>query len=185
MTKYCSSCHTPSPDRARRCRGCGGRFSGIRTPAFGFDSTRLEAAETTWTPPGRHEPPLKPPGHAAAAPGARKPRTRRSTTAAAVAAKAAVLAALAGAAVLVAQVVPADRWGQAIARWIEPAVRAPAAPARQAARSTPPPAAEAPATSAAAVLDALGIDPARIPGRPPVDAPGIGPVDADAASRSR
>jgi hypothetical protein len=96
-----------------------------------------------------------------------------------------VLAALAGAAVLVAQVVPADRWGRAIARWTEPAVRAPAAPARQAARSSPPPAAEAPANSAAAVLDALGIDPARIAGPPPVDAPAIGPVDPDAASRSR
>ncbi|MDM0079161.1 hypothetical protein QTI17_01010 [Variovorax sp. J31P179] len=96
-----------------------------------------------------------------------------------------MLAALAGAGVLVAQVVPVDQWGQAIARWIEPAARAPAAPGRQAARSTPPPAAEAPATSAAAVLDALGIDPARIAGPPPVDAPAIGPVDPDAASRSR
>ncbi|MDM0035825.1 hypothetical protein QTI33_27075 [Variovorax sp. J22P271] len=180
MTKYCSSCHTPNPERARRCRGCGGRFSGIRTPTFGFDSTRLDAAETAWPPPGRRdELPRKPPGHAAA-PRARK--TRASSAVAAVATKLAVLAALAGAVVLVAQRVPADRWGQAIARWTAPAASTPAAPLRPATRPMPPPA----GSEASTVLEALGLDPARIDGgpaaesRPPVDGPTLGP---DAASR--
>jgi hypothetical protein len=33
MTKFCESCHTANPDRARYCRGCAGKFSGIRTAA--------------------------------------------------------------------------------------------------------------------------------------------------------
>jgi hypothetical protein len=168
MTKYCSSCHTPNPERARRCRGCGGRFSGIRTPTFGFDSTRLGAAETAWPPPARHPVRRKPSGR----------KTRSSTAVAAVALKLAALAGLAGAAVLVAQLVPADRWGQAIARWTAPAAGAPATPARQAVRPTPPP--PPAASEASAVLEALGLDPARIDGRPaaesrpPADGPAIG-----------
>ena len=33
MTKFCESCHTANRDRARYCRGCAGKFSGIRTAA--------------------------------------------------------------------------------------------------------------------------------------------------------
>ena len=33
MTKFCESCHTENRDRAKYCRGCAGRFSGIRTAA--------------------------------------------------------------------------------------------------------------------------------------------------------
>src|SRR4051794_2066986 len=33
MTKFCESCHTANRDRAKYCRGCAGRFSGIRTAA--------------------------------------------------------------------------------------------------------------------------------------------------------
>ena len=33
MTKFCEFCHTANPDRARYCRGCAGKFSGIRTAA--------------------------------------------------------------------------------------------------------------------------------------------------------
>ena len=33
MTKFCESCHTANLDRAKYCRGCAGRFSGIRTAA--------------------------------------------------------------------------------------------------------------------------------------------------------
>lgn len=34
MTKYCAFCHTANKDNARRCCGCNGQFSGIRTPAL-------------------------------------------------------------------------------------------------------------------------------------------------------
>lgn len=30
MTKYCDSCHTANSDRAKYCRFCHGRFSGVR-----------------------------------------------------------------------------------------------------------------------------------------------------------
>ena len=43
MTKFCSSCHTENRDGARFCRGCTRRFSGIKTPARAFDSTRRDA----------------------------------------------------------------------------------------------------------------------------------------------
>ena len=43
MTKFCSSCHTENRDSARFCRGCTGKFSGIKTPATAFDSTRRDA----------------------------------------------------------------------------------------------------------------------------------------------
>jgi len=33
MTKFCESCHTANRDRAKYCRGCAGKFSGIRTAA--------------------------------------------------------------------------------------------------------------------------------------------------------
>ena len=36
MTKFCESCHTANRDRARYCRGCAGKFSGIRTAAHAF-----------------------------------------------------------------------------------------------------------------------------------------------------
>ena len=43
MTKFCSSCHTENRDGARFCRGCTKTFSGIKTPATAFDSTRRDA----------------------------------------------------------------------------------------------------------------------------------------------
>jgi hypothetical protein len=49
MTKFCESCHTPNINRAKYCRGCAGRFSGILTPASTFSSTM---------PDGRSERPL-------------------------------------------------------------------------------------------------------------------------------
>ncbi|NUT15076.1 MAG: hypothetical protein HOQ33_11315, partial [Cupriavidus sp.] len=34
MTKYCESCHTANSDSARFCKGCAGKFSGVRRPAL-------------------------------------------------------------------------------------------------------------------------------------------------------
>ena len=39
MTKYCDACHTPNRDRAKFCRGCAGKFSGIRFDAAAFVAT--------------------------------------------------------------------------------------------------------------------------------------------------
>jgi hypothetical protein len=47
MTKFCESCHTPNNNRAKYCRGCAGKFSGILTPAASFSST---------VPDGRSDP---------------------------------------------------------------------------------------------------------------------------------
>ena len=46
MTKFCESCHTANRDRARYCRGCAGKFSGIRTPAHAFAGVPAEE----WAP---------------------------------------------------------------------------------------------------------------------------------------
>src|SRR6478752_4446693 len=43
MTKYCDACHAPNRDRARYCRGCAGRFSGVRFDAAAFVQTLPEA----------------------------------------------------------------------------------------------------------------------------------------------
>lgn len=44
MTKFCESCHTANPDRARYCRGCAGKFSGIRTAANVVEGSSPAAA---------------------------------------------------------------------------------------------------------------------------------------------
>jgi len=44
MTKYCESCHTANSDSARYCKGCKGKFSGVRR------SAHLSAAADIDTP---------------------------------------------------------------------------------------------------------------------------------------
>lgn len=49
--KYCESCHTANKDRARYCRGCKGRFSGVRFAANTTATAFPDSLEILSAPP--------------------------------------------------------------------------------------------------------------------------------------
>lgn len=182
MTKYCSSCHTPNRDRARYCRGCAGKFSGVATPAFAFDSLRDPPFESTLgnlpaaEPAAAIETLADGPGE----PSERATATRGSRPGRSSAAAWALLVALAGAVVLTADVVPSARRTPALARRTPPAtsleemqgqprvaVNVSAGTERGTKAWAPVDVPHEPhAADGTAVLDALGIDAAKPKGGP-------------------
>lgn len=64
MTKYCDACHAPNRDRAKFCRGCAGKFSGVRFDAAAFVQT-LPDSQAAKSIPTQRAPRVKlslPPG---------------------------------------------------------------------------------------------------------------------------
>lgn len=180
MTKYCSSCHTPNRDRARYCRGCAGKFSGVPTPPTAFDSMRDPPFESTMGGLPAAEPvaAIETPAVDAGEPSDRATATRGSMPGRSSAASWVLLVALASAVVLTSDGVPSGRRAPALARRTPPATS-------QEAQPRPPPVAvdlaagneggtktrapvDAPhqphPADGTSVLDALGIDPAKAKG---------------------
>lgn len=180
MTKYCSSCHTPNRDRARYCRGCAGKFSGVPTPSTAFDSMRDPPFESTvgGLPAAEALATIEAPAIDAGEPSDRATATRGSRPGRSSAASWALLVALAGAVVLTADVVPSARRTPALARRTPPAtsheavqrqppvaVNIAAGTERGTKTSTPVDVPNEPhAADGTSALDALGIDAAKAKG---------------------
>src|SRR3982751_3011561 len=59
MTKFCESCHTANRDRAKYCRGCAGKFSGLRTAANVTETSVAEGRPARAGRVPRSAPPLR------------------------------------------------------------------------------------------------------------------------------
>lgn len=170
MTKYCSSCHTPNRDRARYCRGCAGKFSGVPTPPTAFDSTRDLPFQSTLggLPAAAPVAAIETPAVHAGEPSDRAAAPRDSMPGGA--ASWALLVALAGAVVLSSDGVPSARRTPATSHEAvprRPAVAVDVGAATEGGTKTRAPVdvPHAPHPSdGTSILDALGIDPAKAAG---------------------